>query len=140
MITYCVILLFLACALVQGVPAVPGDDGSSSQDIRSAIDELSSQLSTVVDKHVHSYRMQDSNVVSSSLLQMLLLQHIINGHEYNSNSNNGTPFSVSAILERLDEINSSIKTSIEEAVTNISSAINNLTDEVQQSTDAIMTL
>ena len=106
MITYCVILLFLALGQAS---LASSDDCSSSQDIQSAIDELSSHLNVVVDKRASSYRMCDSDV--------------------------------SAILERLDGINSSIKASVAEAVSdernNISSVINDL---VRQSTDVIMTL
>ena len=96
----------------------------------------------MVDKRARFYRTCDSDVVSSSLLQLVLLQRVINGYGYNNN--NGTPCDVSAILERLDGINSSIKASVAEAVSdersNTSSVINDLTDEVRQSTDVIMTL
>ena len=142
---YVILLLFLALGQGDLSLAHTKEGCSSSQDIQSAIDELSSQLNAVVDKHACSYRTRDSDVVSSSLLQLVLLQHVINGYGYNANYGSGSSRDdASAILERLDGINSSIKTSVEEAIANeranISSVINDLRDEVQQSTDVIMTL
>ena len=144
MIIYCVIsLLFLALGQGSLSQACSNGGCNSSQDIQSAIDKLSSQLSNIVDKHAQSYRTCDSDVVSSSLLQLVLLQHVINGTGYGYNTNNGAS-DISAIFQRLNEINFSIKASINETVanerSNLSLVINNLTDKVQESTDVIMTL
>ena len=108
MIACCVILLVVQASLSQANDG----DCTASQDIQKAIDKLSSRLTTVINALARSYDTSNSDVVSSSLLQLALLQQVISGHgdggmELPSSCNK----SVRNIMEKLDDIRSSVDAS-----------------------------
>ena len=109
MIACCVIILLV----VQASLSQANDgDCTASQDIQVAIDKLSSRLTTVINALARSYDTSNSDVVSSSLLQLALLQQVISGHgdggmEPPSSCNE----SVRNIMGKLDDIRSSVDAS-----------------------------
>ena len=138
MITYCTVFLFL----VLGQSAF-SRECSSSRDIHSAIDELSSQLDAVVLEQAQSYETGNTGVVSSSLLQLVLLQRVINGYGDSNIVASRPPCngSVQEILEKLDNISSSVR--VPEAVRDErenGSAIESLAAEVRETKEAVRML
>ena len=109
MIACCVIILLV----VQASLSQANDgDCTASQDIQVAIDKLSSRLTTVINALARSYDTSNSDVVSSSLLQLALLQQVISGHgDGGMESPSSCNESVRNIMEKLDDIRSSVDAS-----------------------------
>ena len=149
MITYCVILLLLALGQGSLSQANNEDCSSSSQttQLQSAMDELSSQLNVIVDKKIRSFDTGNTEVVSSSLLQLVLLQHIINGDRDTNNHNDimmsgSCNESVQEIFRKLDNISSSVG-ALAHALCDKrenTSTIDALTAEVRESKETIKML
>ena len=136
MITCCVILLVVQASLSQATDG----DCTASQDIQTAINKLSSHLTTVINEQACSYNTSNSDVVSSSLLQLLLLQQVISGHgDGGMGSLSSGKVSVRNIMEKLDAISCSVDVSTQ-TVEESKETIDILVEMVNSSRQAVESL
>ena len=137
MIACCVIILLV----VQASLSQANDgDCTASQDIQVAIDKLSSRLTTVINALARSYDTSNSDVVSSSLLQLALLQQVISGHgDGGMESPSSCNESVRNIMEKLDDIRSSVDASTQTETIDMLVEMVNSSRQAVESLTAIVT-